>query len=164
MSLGTRTAVLAPPALGLMLNVLLVARGAFSTAATLPAAAAVAVFICSGSACIMVDRINATTGAMPMRVGLPCSGQYSRAASSAMLLKTDDVLERPLVFGLNARMATGLAGIYSGGKGVMVRDPFDGYENDTTKQVVPASFLVAFQPGGAPLLTRGSNSKAIASR
>jgi hypothetical protein len=42
---------------------------------------------------------------------------------------------------LNGYVAQG-DGFYNGGKGVIVRNPFDGYEQDTKKKVVPATFIV----------------------
>jgi len=32
--------------------------------------------------------------------------------------------------------------VYNGGKGVIIRNPFDGYEDDAAKKVVPATFVV----------------------
>jgi len=43
---------------------------------------------------------------------------------------------------LNALIKTGTKGVYTGGTGVLVRNPFDGYANDTTKTVVPATLWV----------------------
>lgn len=41
---------------------------------------------------------------------------------------------------LNAAMASGTKGVYSGGKGVLVRNPMDGYEDKKQWKVVPATF------------------------
>jgi len=44
---------------------------------------------------------------------------------------------------LNNMIATSGDGqVYTGGKGVVVRNPFDDYQDDTTKSVVPATFWV----------------------
>ena len=50
-------------------------------------------------------------------------------------------LRTSIIDTLNGLLASGTSGTYSGGKGIMVRNPFDGYENDTSKLVVPASFI-----------------------
>jgi hypothetical protein len=39
-------------------------------------------------------------------------------------------------------IARGRSGVYTGGRGVIVRNPFDGYSDDKSKAVVPASFWV----------------------
>jgi len=41
-----------------------------------------------------------------------------------------------------ARLHNRGSGFYNGGKGVLMRNPFDGYEFDTNRRVVPASFIV----------------------
>lgn len=43
---------------------------------------------------------------------------------------------------LNVMIARGSEGVYTGGKGVIVRNPYDGFSDDKNKVVVPASFWV----------------------
>ena len=64
-------------------------------------------------------------------------------AQPSISLHTDDDGASTLASRLNLLMAKGPNGsVYTGGTGVVVRDPFDGYENSTSKAVVPASLLV----------------------
>ena len=69
---------------------------------------------------------------------------------------------RPNIDDLNARIARGpnataSDGVYTGGKGVIVRNAFDGYEENSNLAVVPATFWVndifspsQFYPNGVP--------------
>merc|ERR1719316_2560539 len=55
---------------------------------------------------------------------------------------SSNVSHPPFVKELNARMATGAHGLYSGGKGVLMRAMFDGATKLNKTQVVSASLIV----------------------
>jgi len=71
-----------------------------------------------------------------------------RAFSCALLLSKagsvpeDDWGSTSLTIALNQQIARGDSGVFTGGKGILVRNPFDGYSDDSSKTVVPASFWV----------------------
>merc|ERR1719316_667315 len=72
------------------------------------------------------------------------------------LAKSDDDWTK-LTNDLNALIKKGNAGVYTGGSGVLVRNPFDGYSDDASKTVVPATLWVndiyaipQIYPGGDP--------------
>jgi len=59
---------------------------------------------------------------------------------------------------LNALIAQGDNGVYTGGSGVLVRNPFDGFSDDTSKHVVPATLwsndiysISQIYPNGNPM-------------
>ena len=55
---------------------------------------------------------------------------------------SDDEGQTDVTTRLNSYVSASETGVYTGGKGILVRNPFDGYEADSRKQVVPATFVV----------------------